>query len=79
MTNRWPHTGAFVVQFPEGAGLDTTPFEGRIEHVASGRAGLFHTLEDLRSFLARVLADVWPDAPGAPDSPDLPERQWTAG
>jgi hypothetical protein len=47
-----------VLQFPAEADLDAGPFAGRAEHVASGRAAHFHTLEDLRIFLARVLAET---------------------
>jgi hypothetical protein len=68
MTNRWPHTSAFVLQFPAGTDLEAGPFAGRIEHVASGRTAHFHTPEELRTFLAQVLAEVGAkDAEGSQD------------
>jgi hypothetical protein len=58
MTRRWPHTRAFVLQFTADADPETGPFEGRVEHVASGRAAQFHTPEELQTFVAQVLAEV---------------------
>jgi hypothetical protein len=58
MTRHWPHTSAFVLQFPADADPGAGPFEGRVEHVASGRAAQFHTPEELRAFVAQVLAGV---------------------
>jgi hypothetical protein len=34
------------------------PYEGRVEHVVSGQATRFHSLEELLAFMLRVLADV---------------------
>jgi hypothetical protein len=53
-----PTNRAFVVQLraqPPGA-----PFawDGRVEHVISGQATHFHTLEELLTFMRRVLAEV---------------------
>ena len=50
-----PTNRAFVVQFrvsPTGA---PSCWEGRVEHVVSGQAVHFHSLEDLLAFMARVL------------------------
>jgi hypothetical protein len=58
MTQHWPHTSAFVLQFPADADPGAGPFEGRVEHVATGRAAPFHTAEELRAFVAQVLAEV---------------------
>src|SRR5262245_44476616 len=58
MTNRWPHTGAFVLQFPADAGPEAGLFEGRVEHVASGRTARFRTPKELWTFVAQVLADL---------------------
>jgi hypothetical protein len=70
MTSRWPHTGAFVLQFPAGADPGTGPFEGRVEHVATGRGIQFRTPEELRAFVAQVLAEVRAgDNSGGPDAP----------
>ena len=75
---RLPPQGAFVVQF----GSDTDPaahrLSGRVEHVVSGRASRFESLEALLDFIARVLrpmattsqeAAFPPPAPGANVSP----------
>ena len=53
-----PTNRAFVVQLraqPPGA-----PFawEGRVEHVVSGQATHFHSLEELLAFISRVLDDT---------------------
>jgi hypothetical protein len=53
-----PTNRAFVVQLraqPPGA-----PFawDGRVEHVVSGQATHFHSLEELVAFISRVLAGV---------------------
>jgi hypothetical protein len=49
-------TRAFVVQFD----TDTDParwhFAGRVEHVVSGKATPFHSLEALLAFVAQLLA-----------------------
>ena len=46
---------AFVVQFRAQAEVEQGRFEGRGEHVVSGQASLFHSLEDLLAFFAQVL------------------------
>jgi hypothetical protein len=58
MMNRWPHTGAFVLQFQLDTDPRTSAFQGRIEHVASGRAMRFHTIEELQTFVAELLNDM---------------------
>jgi hypothetical protein len=53
-----PTNRAFVVQLraqPPGAPL---AWEGRVEHVVSGQATHFHSLEELLAFISRVLADT---------------------
>ncbi len=49
---------AFVVQFR----LDADPAQdrclGRVEHVASGRAAWFDTLDELMAFIARVISQM---------------------
>lgn len=47
---------AFVVQFREGADLERGPFMGRVEHVVSGQATRFQSLDELVAFMAQVLA-----------------------
>jgi hypothetical protein len=54
----FPTNRAFVVQF--AAGTDVTrgaPF-GRVEHVLSGHAAHFHSLDELLDFIARVLTET---------------------
>ena len=53
-----PTNRAFVVQFraqPPGAPL---VWDGRVEHVVSGQATHFHSLDELLAFISRVLAGV---------------------
>jgi hypothetical protein len=53
-----PTNRAFVVQFraqPSGAPLG---WEGRVEHVVSGQATHFDSLEELLAFMRRVLTEV---------------------
>jgi hypothetical protein len=53
-----PPDRAFVVQFrapPTGA---STPYEGRVEHLASYQVARFQSLEELLAFMIRVLTDV---------------------
>ena len=52
-----PTDRAFLVQFrtqPTGE----SPYEGRVEHVVSGQVARFHSLEELLTFMTRVLAEV---------------------
>jgi len=49
-----PHW-AFVVQLREGTVLTPDALHGRVEHIASGQATLFTSLEGLRAFMAQVL------------------------
>jgi hypothetical protein len=53
-----PTNRAFVVQFraqPTGA---PPSWEGRVEHVVSGQVARFHSLEELLTFMSRVLTEV---------------------
>ena len=52
-----PHR-AFVVQFRAETEVEQGRFVGRIEHVVSGRATHFASLEELLAFIARVLTTV---------------------
>ena len=47
---------AFVVQFHEKTDLERGQSVGRVEHVVSGQATHFQSLDELLSFMARVLA-----------------------
>jgi len=49
---------AFVVQFCAETALEQWHVEGRVEHVVSGQAAHFSSLEELLGFMARVLTTV---------------------
>ena len=50
-----PHW-AFVVQLREGTALTPEGMQGRVEHIVSGQATLFTSLEEVRAFMERTLA-----------------------
>ena len=52
---RLPAQRAFVVQWATTADVTEGRLEGRVEHVLSGQATQFHSLEDLLGFMACVL------------------------
>jgi hypothetical protein len=52
-----PHR-AFVVQFRAETEVGQGRFTGRVEHVVSGQATRFASLEELLAFIAQVLATV---------------------
>ena len=49
---------AFVVQFRTETDVERGRVAGRVEHVVSGQATHFSSLEELLAFMARVLATV---------------------
>lgn len=49
------HAGAFVIQFAPETDIEAGRVVGRVEHVTSYEALHFNSLEELLSFLARVL------------------------
>jgi hypothetical protein len=49
---------AFVIQFHADTEFGTGPVSGRVEHVVSGQATAFSSLEALLAFMARVLREV---------------------
>jgi len=49
---------AFVIQFRPETDIEVGRFEGKVEHVASCKATRFHSLDELLSFIASVLAEV---------------------
>jgi hypothetical protein len=55
-----PAYRAFVVQLHAEAQIEAGRFKGRVEHVTSGRATHFDSLEALVAFIARTVqaADV---------------------
>jgi hypothetical protein len=46
---------AFVVQFDTHTDVTQGYLAGRVEHVVSGQASSFHSLETLLAFMARLL------------------------
>ena len=52
-----PHR-AFVVQLREQAKVESGQWVGRIEHVTSGEATHFQSLQELQAFVVRVLASA---------------------
>jgi hypothetical protein len=53
-----PTNRVFVVQFrapPSGA---SSPYEGRVEHLASYQVARFHSLEELLTFMIRMLPEA---------------------
>jgi hypothetical protein len=57
-----PHR-AFVVQLREQADVEQGLWLGRIEHVTSGRAMRFQSLEEMVTFITAVLASLTRSAP----------------
>jgi hypothetical protein len=49
---------AFVIQFHADTELGAGPVSGRVEHVVSGQATAFSSLEVLLAFMDRVLREV---------------------
>ena len=60
-----PHW-AFVVQFRAETAVEQGCFVGRVEHVVSGQATQFSSLEELLAFMARVLTQVRTEPPEEP-------------
>ena len=54
----WQYRAAFVVQLRPETDIEAGRFEGRVEHVASSKAARVHSLDELLSFIAKVLAEV---------------------
>ena len=55
----------FVVQFREGTAVAQDHVTGRVEHVVSGQATRFESVEELWAFIARMLTSVNGSAAGA--------------
>jgi hypothetical protein len=53
-----PAEHAFVVQLSSTATGTRASLSGRVEHVASGRAAHFETLDELLAFIRQVLATL---------------------
>jgi hypothetical protein len=53
-----PVQRAFVIQFGAQTGVEMSRFAGRVEHVVSGHARRFQTLEELIGCLVQMLATL---------------------
>ncbi len=53
-----PPERAFVVQFHAGGTASTAPLGGRVEHIVSGRAERFASIDELLAFVRATLAAV---------------------
>jgi hypothetical protein len=53
-----PTNRAFVVQFRTSPTGVPSCYEGRVEHLVSGQVVRFYSLEELLTFMTRVLAEV---------------------
>lgn len=56
--NRLQHKTAFVIRFDSNTDIESGKIEGRVEHVASYKTTRFHCLDELLSFVGRVLEEV---------------------
>jgi hypothetical protein len=63
-----PVERAFVVQLHVETDVAQGRFAGRIEHVVSGQAAHFDTLESLLGFIERVLTGLRTEPPEEPGS-----------
>lgn len=57
-TSPYPSQHAFVVQFAAHTALDAEDLAGRVEHVVSGQATQFHSMQALFEFVVQVLQAV---------------------
>ena len=55
---KWQYSAAFVIQFGPETNIEAGRFEGRVEHIASTKAKRFHSLDELLTFVASVLAEI---------------------
>lgn len=51
-------TWAFVVQLREGTSFEPAELRGRVEHIATGRASEFNSLEEAHDFMRRTVAQL---------------------
>jgi hypothetical protein len=59
-----PVRQAFVVQLSTETEGDKGQWAGRVEHVVSGQATYFHSVEELLTFMTRVLGAARAQPPG---------------
>jgi hypothetical protein len=60
----FPIQHTFVVQFAADTTLDTMGLTGRVEHLVSGQATRFRSVEALFAFMAARLREVQQTSPG---------------
>lgn len=58
-----PAYGAFVVQLRADTQVETGRFAGRVEHILSGQATHFQSVEALLEFIARVWREIDTESP----------------
>jgi hypothetical protein len=49
---------AFVIRFDPNTDIESRRIEGKVEHVASYKTTRFHCLDELLSFVGRVLEEA---------------------
>jgi len=54
----WQYTNSFVIQFCVDGEIQPELMAGRIEHIASSRTAHFQSLEELLTFINRVLRET---------------------
>jgi hypothetical protein len=54
----WQSKAAFVIQFRESTDIEAGRVEGKIEHISSYQSVRFQSVEELLTFVARVLATI---------------------
>lgn len=54
----WEHKLAFVIQFRPETDAAAGRFEGKIEHIETYEATRFHSVDELLTFVARVLIEI---------------------
>jgi hypothetical protein len=55
---RLQYKTAFVIRFDSNTDIESGRIEGKVEHVASYKTTRFHCLDELLSFVGRVLEEV---------------------
>ena len=48
----------FVIQLQPGSEVEPAKFAGHVEHVDTGRAKRFHSIEELVRFMEQTLAEI---------------------
>jgi hypothetical protein len=67
----FPTQRAFVVQVHVDADMGQGQVWGRVEHIVSGQATRFQTMEELVRFMVQVLTGATEASPSSDDGSDL--------